>query len=228
MIQFILIVAVLAVSVGLSFALKKMSRTIMTVGLALVCIVLSWGLYKSIAGEIQQKAAIQKSEAQVIERLKNIRSAQEAYLKQYGIYANNWEELTRFIKEDTIYTVQKNEEQIPREPDDPEFYKGDIIKISYDTIGEKIAQKELFPEEEYPNFEPSKLRYIPGTKPPKEFDMQVSIDSTSNNTGVKINFIEVVDRHPLDKLRKDDNSNPKRRYLRFGSMDNPNTSGNWE
>jgi hypothetical protein len=43
-----------------------------------------------------------------------------------------------------------------------------------------------------------------------------------------VDVIEVIDPYPVDVTRSDKNDNPRRKFLRFGSMNEITLSGNWE
>ena len=226
----VVVFVALAITIGLSFVLRSHSRAVLRVGFLVIGGFLTLGLLTSIGGEIKLQKEIQASEAKVIEGLKRVRIAQEAYLKQYGEYADSWDELERFVAEDILYTIEKIETSTALGKDDPRFYElhGELVEISYDTIGQSIASDKLFPHDKFPNFRVSSLRKIPNADADQDYFLQTKVDSSSVLKGVKVNFVEVVDKFPLDPKRTDDSDNPKRRFLRFGSLDSPNTGGNWE
>ncbi len=195
-----------------------------------VILLLAYGLFAGIKSSIDLAEEITASEKRVQQKLMMIRSAQKAHLSKYNNYASTWDSLTLFLKSDTIYETQKREIITPRSQDDPLFWTGtDSIRVEIDTINASIARQALFPIEQYPNFEPANLRYIPGTDN-KEFDMYVA---EIERSGTRVDVIEVVDRYPYDRRRYDEkngeiNPNPKRMYLRFGSRNEVTTAGNWE
>ncbi len=193
-----------------------------------VIVYLAYLLIGGIKYEIDLAAAIAKSEAQVIEQLKRIRKAEKLYLSTYGNYTANWDSLVNFIKNDTFYIVEKSEIIIPwneRDKSDPLYFQRiDSIRIEVDTLDQIMVNKYLFPVEEYPNFNPDSIMFIPGTDGEKFEIFAGEIEKG----GVIIDVIEVVDKHPVDKTRNDENASPKRWYLRFGSQTEVTTAGNWE
>lgn len=193
-----------------------------------VIIYLAYLLINGIKYEIDLAARIQKSEAKVIEQLMRIRSAQKLFVSQHGRYTADWDSLLNFVKNDTFYITEKREIIIPwneREKDDPLYFQRmDSIRVEIDTLDKPRVMGYLFPQEKYPNFNVDSLMYIPNTGG-KKFD--IFTDEVEKG-GVMINVIEVVDRHPVDKTRSDENERPTRWFLRFGSQTDVTTAGNWE
>ena len=181
-------------------------------------------LYDSVASEIRLAEAIKKSEAKVIEKLKMIRDAEKAYFKKKGVYTDNWDSLVTFVAEGELYIIEEKEKVTPRDRDDPDYYKGDIVEVVRDTIGVEKVQAKLFPQEKYPNFKPENLPLIPGTDG-KKFEIYAG----KVEKGItEVSVVQVVDRHPMDKTRSEENPSRTRWPLRFGSKTDVTLSGNWE
>ena len=190
-----------------------------------VAIFLGYLLYDSINSKIELTKRIKRSEVKVIKRLKQVREAEKAFKEVHERYTSDWDSLITFVQNDSLPIVEKVEKITPRRRDDPDYYKGDIIEISYDTIGKQPVMGKVFPEEKFPDFDPTKMPYIPGTNQEKKFDI---FTDEIDRGGVMVDVIEVVDRHPLDKTRSDDEASRVRWYLRFGSRTDPRLNGNWE
>lgn len=201
-----------------------MKTKIFSILLTFVVMFLGFLLYDSINSKIELTEAIKRSEDVVIEKLQTIREAQKAYKTVNNRYTANWDSLISFVKEGSLPIVEKKEKITPRRRDDPDFYKGDIIEITYDTIGQEPVMEKIFSQEKYPDFNPEELPYIPGTDR-KMFD--IFADEIEKG-GVMVDVLEVVDKHPLDKTRTDDHPSRVRWYLRFGSKTEPRINGNWE
>lgn len=190
-----------------------------------VVAVLGYLLFNSINSEIVERKRIEDSETAVKARLGMIREAQKAYKSIHGLYAPTFDTLIDFVANGQLHIIEKKEIVTQRDRTDPDFYKGDIVTFEIDTIGVEDVKTKLFPEKDYPNFDAQVLKDIPG-KDGKEFDMFTG--TVKSKTGLDIAVIEVVDRYPLDKGRKEDNQIKLRRPLRFGSRDNASLAGNWE
>ncbi|AZQ61023.1 hypothetical protein EI427_01950 [Flammeovirga pectinis] len=200
-----------------------MTKTkILTILMVPVVLILAWALYHSVFDTIRESKEIKKSEAVVTKQLKMIREAETAYLSRYKKYTASWDTLAMFIDDDTIYNVQKKEIITPRTKNDPLYYtRTDSVRIEYDTIGATQVRERIFPGQ---NFDAKKLKYISG-KNGKEFELSVDKKKKGN---ANIAFIEVVDRFPRDPQRKESNASPTRRLLKFGSLFEATTAGNWE
>ena len=197
---------------------------IFTLLLIPINVFLIYGVVHSVNSKIKLSEQIIHSEKAVIQKLILIRSIQKAYLDNHGEYCGNWKDLVEFAKNGKVYNVEKIEEVITRHRDDPEYFKGDIIKISYDTIGFQSVIKALVDGAMFPNFNPDHLPHIPNTED-KKFTLEVSTIVQGN---INAPVIEVIDPYPLDKTRSDSNENRKHKFLRFGSLNNITTTGNWE
>jgi hypothetical protein len=181
-------------------------------------------LYDSINGRIEEAKIIANSEARVISQLKNIREAEKAFLIVNRRYTTNWDSLIAFVKSGELPIVQKVEKVTPRKRDDPEYYKGDIIEIRFDTIGKEPVLQKIFPADKYPGFNPDELPYVPGTDK-KQFE--IFADKVERGK-VMVDVIEVVDPFPINKNRTRDNVNRTLQFLHFGSKTEPRINGNWE
>jgi hypothetical protein len=185
---------------------------------------LTYLLYDSINSKIELTRTIKQSEARVIEKLKVIREAEKAFAEVNGNYTANWDSLIAFVKDGEMPIVEKKEKVIPRKRDDPDYYKGDIIEVTYDTIGREPVMGKVFPKETYGTINPDDLPYIPGTDR-KMFDI---FAAKVEKGGLMVNVIEVVDKHPMDPTRNDSHPSRVRWFLRFGSKTEPRINGNWE
>ncbi len=181
---------------------------------------LAYLLYAGVQGTIDKAESIKKREKQVTDKLSFIRDAERAYLDVQGRYTDDWDSLRYFLQNGRIYRVQKNETIIERPAG--EAWKGDSIYVSYDTLGTENPLDVL--KRSHNPYNIDSLEYIPN-KGDKKFE--VFADTTTKGTLI-VNLIEVVDKYPEDRTRKDDHDNPKRRFLRFGSREEATTAGNWD
>ncbi len=202
-------------------------RTLATVFFSICAIALSYVLGNNIKQSIDQERLIIESEARVIERLKVIREAQKTYQLRYGRYAANWKDLQDFMKEGVIYNVNKREIVIPKDKIRTleTYYLGDSIRTIYDTLGTIPAINSVF-EEGIANFNLDSMGYIPN-KGEKQFKMFVEKKPTGK-TDIMADYIEVIDPYPVNKERSDESLNRRTKFLRFGSLNEVSTVGNWE
>ncbi|ANQ51309.1 hypothetical protein KMW28_16615 [Flammeovirga yaeyamensis] len=196
--------------------------TILTILMIPVVFLLSYSLYHSVFDTIQESEEIRISEKNVILRLKLIREAETAYFQRYKEYTGSWDTLAMFIDNDSIYNVQKREIIQPRKKNDPLYYtRTDSVRIEYDTIDAVQVREKIFPGED---FDATRLKRIPGKKG-KEFTLSASTVKKGNAT---VAVVEVVDKYPRDPHRKESNPSPTKRLLKFGSLTEATTAGNWE
>lgn len=202
-------------------------RTIFTLVFWVCAIGLGYALVDTIKTSIEQERLIAESEARVIERLKIIREAQKTYQLRYGRYAANWDSLEQFMKEGVIYNVSKREVVIPKDKIRTleTYYLGDSVKTYYDTLGTIPAITRVF-EDGKPTFSLDSMEYIPG-KGEKQFKMFVEKKPTGK-TDIMADYIEVIDPYPVNPERSDENMNRRTKFLRFGSLNEVSTVGNWE
>ncbi|MDI9356764.1 MAG: hypothetical protein QM536_07075 [Chitinophagaceae bacterium] len=183
--------------------------------LLVVAVGLSYYLYRSIAGKVELNKEIIKNEAEVIEQLKVIRKAQEAFQESNGRYANTWEELLSFLENGYFYITQRTETVIPKEYGEEEV----IVKV--DTLGKIAVKDSLFKN----NLDIIRnIPYIPNTDK-KKFGIWAEVVDKS---GVKLALVEVWDTHPINPERKESKKITNQKPLRFGSRTQITTSGNWE
>ncbi len=188
---------------------------------------LGYALVDTIKTSIEQEQLIIESEARVIERLKVIREAQKTYQLRYGKYTPNWDSLEQFVKTGVTYNVSKREIVIPKDKIRTlaTYYLGDSIRTVYDTLGTIPAKNSVF-EEGIATFNVDSMRYIPG-KGEKQFKMFVEKKPTGK-TDIMADYIEVIDPFPVNPERSDESLNRRTKFLRFGSLNEVSTVGNWE
>ena len=68
--------------------------------LPIIILLLSFGIFNSINNQIQFETESKFKEDAVKQKLRDIRQLQIAYKRKYNIYANNFQDLIRFIDED--------------------------------------------------------------------------------------------------------------------------------
>jgi hypothetical protein len=99
-------------------------------------------------------------------------------------------------------------------------YGGDSVIVNYDTIDAIAVKDLLFPQDEYPGFNPQTLPYIPG----KDKKFKIYADKIEKNN-VLVDVFEITDVDPISMLSE---LRSKGEPLRVGSRTEVTTSGNWE
>ncbi len=118
-------------------------KTILQIVLWIVCIILGYLIYRSVTGPIEFAEIKQERYTEVINKLKDIRNAQEAYKSVNRRYANDFESLIKFV--DTgqyVITTQRDSSYMEFD----ETYQIDMlreVKI-IDTLGYVSVRDSLF------------------------------------------------------------------------------------
>lgn len=205
-------------------------KTVIQIVLWIVCIGLGYLIYQSVTGPIRFNEVKQERFAQVISKLKDIRSAQEAYKTVNRKYAKDFNSLIKFI--DTAhYTITQQRDSSYMEFD--KTYQIDMLKEVrlIDTLGTVSVKDSLFGDDSrYKN-----LAKVPTAQNNEEFKMEANI---VNKSGFKAPVFEakveknvVLYDQPQTLL---DNENSQigveevnGSWIKVGSLTEVSTSGNW-
>ncbi|MEM1318903.1 MAG: hypothetical protein AAGG75_01540 [Bacteroidota bacterium] len=187
----------------------------------LVLVVLIFGLvyvlYGSISEPIEFKAEKDKRKSAVVDRLIAVRQAQELYRDVTGEFANDFDSLKYVIRTGKVMIIKPSQD-----PDDP----GNADAIIYDTLYEDAMVRAQTLE-----LNLDSLEYIPFSNG-KTF--QIKADTlTYQKTLVNVVEVSTVWKEfmgPYADIRfsRYDNGYDPNAILKFGNMNAPNTSGNWE
>jgi len=244
----LLIVGTLALPVVLERLNVQAHKIILAVG-ALGAIWLSYEVFDSVDSEMEFQETKKRVQEMTVQRLKDIRDAQEAYRDVYGIFADNFDSLKVFLHEPVIpvsFNMGSFHDTLPEAKSQKEGY---ILKRSdVATIAEKFGQTEPdFLDQIIEDLTPYKVRdtlYTSFYDENFSADARkaaklpaISLDSLWFNPltgerfilktdsvetgGVMQSTILVQDPTPFgrEKVKKD--------TLRFGSLTDANTDGNW-
>lgn len=178
------------------------------------------GIQKPIDFDIERKARFNK----VIERLKDIRTAQVEYKNQYGYYTPDFDTLINFIKNAKMPVVYA-EGAVPDSLTELEAFELGIIKrdTSYvpymDTLFKHIDYKI------------ERMKYIPvGTK--AQFRMDTATINTGSGVPVKVFEARISNwdvLHGLDEQLIINYNSENDSVIKVGSLETANNNaGNWE
>ncbi len=192
-------------------------RILINLVLAAIVVGLVWVLISSIREPIAFKAEKEKRERAVVNKLMKIRTAQEAFRNIKGGFAPSFDSLSKVLKTDSFSIVS-----VIGDPDDPDF-TGEII---YDTIYMPAIDsiRSL-------GINLDSLRYVPyggGS----EFEMQAD---TITYQATNVPVVEVGVRRQVfmgpfkdPRFARYDRGYDPNSVIKFGNMNAPNLSGNWE
>lgn len=177
-------------------------------------IIVGYLLFDSIRKPIVFQKEVNKRREATIQRLKDIREVQNIFRNVYGRYTSSLDTLIEFINNGQIPIVK-----ITADPKDTTF-----SVFIYDTIGYIAVRDSLFKTR--PDFHSQNLRYIPFSNN-VEFEMK---SGKIESRGVVVNVIEVfaANKFFLNGLDLKQHNIDPNDGLKFGSMLEPTTDGNWE
>ncbi|MEP6261777.1 MAG: hypothetical protein ABJ092_09385 [Gillisia sp.] len=196
-----------------------------------VIIFLGYLVFNAVYEPIQFNKLKEKRYAKVIERMQDIRAAQLAHREVTGKYAKNFDGLIQFIDTAEFVVVQRRDttvmDEVYRKAYGVDRYM-DIIII--DTLGYSSVKDSIFKSDRY-----KQMRKVPVDGVDAEFEMDAGTIVKNNNTfpvfEVKVNKSVILHDQDKDLVLQEkqvmsvDGVNGE--YIRVGSMEDVNTSGNW-
>lgn len=213
--------------------MKKILLTVVLVG---IIAFLTWWLVGMFQTPIAFEETRKAREAKVVERLKDIRTAQRAYRTKYGRFVSTFDSLINFVKTDSLEMLLA----IGSEDDSVAVAQNKVIRVkTMIAVKDTVFTSRL---KENPNFSLEEIRYIPfsdvatGSKKEFQFGSQVIVTESKVNIPVfeafapYLDFLGDLDKQELinyrdlriNTLMKDDG-------LKVGSLQAPNNeAGNWE
>ena len=211
--------------------MKKLFQII----LAVAIVGLVYVIYVQISTPIRFDKETKAKKAQVIDRIKDIRTAQRAFKSKYQHFTASFDSLSAFVLTDTL----ELERQIVDEDDSAAMAmlkksgKKNIEKFKIAVIDTIFAPKKVT-RQDVENF-----RFIPGTGNKAQFIMEAGIITTESKVVIPVVECRAPYKAFLDTVAYrqevinliDEEQNNFNRYpgVKFGSMDSGNNeAGNWE
>ena len=211
--------------------MKKIAQII----LAVVIVALVYVIYDQISTPIRFEQEMKAKKAQVIDRIKDIRTAQRAFKSKYQRFTGSFDTLASFILNDSLELERK----IVDEDDSVAMAmlkksgKKNIEKFKIAVIDTIFAPKKVT-RQDVENF-----RFIPGTGNKAQFIMEAGIITTESKVVIPVVECRAPYKAFLDTVAYrqeiinliDDEENNFNRYagVKFGSMEAANNeAGNWE
>ena len=211
--------------------MKKLFQII----LAVAIVGLVYVIYVQISTPIRFDKETKAKKAQVIDRIKDIRTAQRAFKSKYQHFTASFDSLSAFVLTDTLELERK----IVDEDDSAAMAmlkksgKKNIEKFKIAVIDTIFAPKKVT-RQDVENF-----RFIPGTGNKAQFIMEAGIITTESKVVIPVEECRAPYKAFLDTVAYrqevinliDEEQNNFNRYpgVKFGSMDSGNNeAGNWE
>ena len=211
--------------------MKKLFQII----LAVAIVGLVYVIYVQISTPIRFDKETKAKKAQVIDRIKDIRTAQRAFKSKYQHFTASFDSLSAFVLTDTLELERK----IVDEDDSAAMAmlkksgKKNIEKFKIAVIDTIFAPPKVT-RQDVENF-----RFIPGTGNKAQFIMEAGIITTESKVVIPVVECRAPYKAFLDTVAYrqevinliDEEQNNFNRYpgVKFGSMDSGNNeAGNWE
>ena len=198
-----------------------MTKRIIQIVLAVVIVCLIYVIYKQISTPIifaKEKAA---REARVIDRIKDIRTAERSFKTKYNRFTGDFDTLINFVLDDSVAMAQLKKSG-----------RKNSEKVWVHVIDTIFTPKKLTAEQV------RNLRYVPGTNNQTEFELEAGLVTTESKVVIPVVECRIPYKMFLDTVRfrqevinlVDDQENNFSNYggIKFGSMEKGNNeAGNW-
>ena len=192
-------------------------RLLINLILAAIVVGLVWVLIMSIREPIAFQAEKQKRERAVVDKLMQVRTAQEAFRDIKGGFAPDFDTLAYVLKNDSFAIIK-----VVGDPDDPNF----TGEIEYDTSYSPAIDSILAL-----GISLDSLKYVP-------YSAGATFDIAADTITYQSTLVSVVEVGVRREAfmgafadprfaRYDQKYDPKS-IIKFGNMNAPNLSGNWE
>jgi uncharacterized protein YxeA len=206
--------------------MNKKLRILIEIALVAIIALLVWANFNTVQENVDfAKIKSYKTKLARI-KLQDIRELQFAYELKNNKYANSWDELINFVKNDSLEFTRK----IGDLEDSVEVAEG---RAYTEKVQESVLEKLKLDNVLSANFDLNTIQYIPGTD--STFDIAAG-EITSGGTRIPTFEISA----PLDVLLAGNDpqliinlkENYRKRtgvnYLRIGKLDEASTEGNWD
>lgn len=224
-----------------------MKKLIIQILLAGLIIFLGFQCYQSINTPLKFTEIKKQRYDKIIQRLKDIRTVQDAYKSVYGQYTASFDTLINFAKFDSVRMVRSigslSDEQIEAGMTEGQAIKEgiilrDTVKVNaLESMKEKAKErKEIFLED----YTVENIRFVPFTNKKHEFKMGINTIYTDSGIAVPVFEARISNTEIFENLPEEfkdyilqDNGESKRlnKYpgLKVGDVKEANNNvGNWQ
>jgi len=199
-----------------------MKSNIVKIALAVVVIVLGYLLFSSIMKPIRFQEELTKRNERIVEKLKDIRTAQTFFKQFNNRYTSSFDSLFTFLRTGQIPVVK----MIP-DPTDTTFSRTINDTIGYIAIADSLYSKR-------PDFKLEDMSVIPFSDG-RKFEMKTA---KIDKGGTMVSVLEILvpyeyylfdlNNQLVINLKKEMEDKNKFAGLKVGSMTDASTDGNWE
>ena len=210
-------------------------RTVIQIILGIAIIVLAYFVYESIMTPIRFNQARRVRERATIDRMIDIREAQQAYKDINLAYTSSFDTLISFLKNDS-FEVVKAIGTIPEDLiDSVGITEAREISIDRGIIRREITKIPVMDSLFSRDYPVDSMRFVPYTNQ-LEFNMEADEYQTPSNLNIKVLEVSVLYEDLLRGLDPQlvinyaDERETITNYpgLKFGSLTEGTLSGNWE
>lgn len=205
-------------------------KTVLQIVLWLLCIFFGYMIYKSINGPIEFEKTRQERFQAVINKLKDIRDAQEAYKSVNGKYAANFNSLIQFV--DTgDYTITTQRDSSFMRYDKAYQIDLQVDTVVIDTLGTVSVKDSLFKtDNRYKT-----MMDVPFAQNGEKFELKADIIDKSGYKApvyeAKVKKDVVLYDQPSDLVAQENARNSVEEvngaFIKVGSLTDVSTNGNW-
>ncbi|WP_394749677.1 hypothetical protein [Spongiimicrobium salis] len=205
-------------------------KTVLQIVLWIVCVGLGYLIYQSVNAPIEFKKTKEDRFGQVISVLKDIGNAQEAYKRENGKFANDFNTLIDFIEKGKFTITQQRDSSFMQFD---ETYQIDLLKEVkiIDTLDFISVKDSLFKKDD----RYKTLMNVPFAPNGEKFEMKAAmIDKSGVKAAVfeaKVKKSIILHDQPKDLLAKENAHQSveqvKGDEIKIGSLSEVSTTGNW-
>lgn len=205
------------------------------VALAIVILGLIYVIYQQIATPIRFEKETNQRKALVIDRIKDIRTAERAFKTKYQHFTGDFDSLINFVLNEELELERKivDEDDSVGLAQLKKAGKKNVETFTIAVIDTIFAPKTLTPDQV------KELRYVPFTERKVQYILQAGQLTTGSGVVVPVVECRIPYKAFLDTVEYrqeiinmiDNEVNNFNRYagVKFGSMENANNeAGNWE
>ncbi|MEM6542276.1 MAG: hypothetical protein AAF634_14025 [Bacteroidota bacterium] len=205
-------------------------KTILQIVLWIVSVVFAYLIYKSVNGPIEFKKVRQERFQAVIDKLKDIRDAQEAYKSVNGKYAGNFESLVKFVDTGSYIITQQRDSSFMRF-DRVYQIELQVDTVVVDTLGFVKVKDSLFKN----SAAYKSMMDVPFSQNSDKFEMKADIIDKSGYRApvfeAKVKKDVVLYDQPGDLMAQENARNSVEEvngaFITVGSLVDVSTNGNW-
>lgn len=191
------------------------------IGLLALSVLIGYLIWDSIESKIELTETVKVRNEVVQAKLEQIRDAQIEYKRVRGEYADSFEKLTDFLRNDSIVQV-KMEGEVPDSLLGQEAKALEMGIIRRDTT--KIPVRDILFQDNFDNIVDS-MPYVPFTDG-KTFAIDAG-ELEKGKVTVKVFAVTAYLRDIYSGLKTENEGYDMADSLSIGSMEEPKTNGNW-